>query len=650
MRIALMGNQNSGKTTLFNLLTKNNYTVANYPGATVDFYVGSNKKKKDEIFIDLPGITSLAPYSKEHEIAINYVLNEDIDLILNVIDITQLEKGLYLTTQLLELDIPVIVALNMVDMVNNKEESLHYKTLEKLFGTSFFPISAEKNIGINDLVCAISTKDYLTKPSHNWLSSIKKELDVIKGYLDTKHNTYYSLKVIFDEQNINPLIEDVKTSLKEQHQDDLYEFVAEKRYNYIENALSMSTKLSTKYDKWTEKIDKVLLNKYLAIPIFLVIMYLIYAVSIGTLGGLTVGLVESFFEWFGTSTSSRLLSLNASEWAVSLVVDGVIGGVGGLMPFIPQMMVLFFFINMLESTGYMTRIAYFLDRIFKRFGLSGKALIPFIIGSGCAIPGIGATRTIEDKTEREMTIMLTPFIPCGAKLPIIALFASYFFSKHSGLVTFLLYVFAIVIILISAIILKHVFKVKRTGGYINELPVYRAPNMKYVFTNIGLQVWDFIKNAATIIVFAAMILWFLLSFDFRLNYGIDPANSMLGVIGHYLAYVFYPILGHHSWAASISAIQGLVAKENVVVSMEIITGVAEGGNVFESGVFSFFTTASATSFMVFNLYSAPCFAAIGAMRSELKSTKKTMFAVLFQTGIAYLLAFLIFIILRLGGL
>lgn len=649
MKIALVGNQNGGKTTLFNLLTKNNHTVANYPGTTVDIYVGS-KKKSEDVFIDLPGIISLTPYSSEHEITTSYLLNEDVDLIINVVDVTHLEKGLYLTTQLLELDIPMLVAINMIDMLEDQNIKLHFKTLEKMFGVSFFPISAEKNIGVTDLVCAIATKDYLYNPTYNWLNFIKSDLDKIKEQLETEHETYYAIKILQDNDTLNAEIETIKTSLKHEYQEDLYEVIAEKRYNYIETALSMSFKVLSKPERRTEKIDKILLNKYLAIPIFLAVMFVIYTISVGLVGSLCVGFVEEFFGWIQDNLSNWLTSINASDWAVSLLVDGVIGGVAALMPFIPQLILLFFFINILESTGYMTRIAYFLDKLFRRLGLSGKALIPFIIGSGCSVPAIGATRTIEDKKEREMSVILTPFITCSAKLPIITLFASFFFKQYAGLMTFILYLFSIVIIVISALILKYIFKVKRVSGYISELPVYRVPKMKYVFTNIGLPVWDFIKHALTIITFASVILWFLLSFDFRFNYGIPIETSMLGRIGYYLSYVFYPILGELSWASGVSTIQGLIAKENVVVTMKIIADVSGDSSVFTSSLFSFFTVSSALSFMIFNLYNAPCLAAIGAMKSELKSTKKTIYAVLFQTGFAYLIALIVFNILRLGGL
>lgn len=649
MTVALVGNPNSGKTTLFNLLTGKNQTVANYPGATVDFFIGTTKNKEITI-VDLPGITSLSPYSAEQEIATSYLLNEEIDLILNIVDATQLEKGLYLTTQLLELDIPMIVALNMTDRLIDQGINLHIKTLEKQFGVSFFPISAIKKTGIDDLLCALGTKDYIQNKHHLWFSFINKELTEIKSMIDTDHKTYYAVKILEDESFINNNIKKVKSGIKEKHQDDLYELLAEKRYSFIERALSYSSTTLTKYDKITMKVDKVLLNKYLAIPIFLLIMFVVYTVSVGLIGAAAADLIENFFEGFQATLFSWLKNINASDWAASLLVDGVVGGVAALLPFIPQLIVLFFFINLLEATGYMTRISYFLDKIFRRFGLSGRALIPFILGSGCTVPAIASSRGIENKTERDMTIILTPMIPCSAKLPIVTVFAGFFFNKYAGLITFLLYVFSILIIVFSALILKYVFKVKGTKGYISELPSYRVPNMKYVFRNIITQVWDFIKNAATIVIFASIILWFFLSFDFRFNYGIPIENSILAKIGHYISYLFYPILGELSWASGVSALQGFIAKENVIVSMKVIAGVSGEGAIFNSPLFSFFTVSSAVSFTVFNLYSAPCLASIGAMKAELGSGKKTFWAVLFQMVIAYVLALIAFWLLRLGGL
>ncbi len=649
MNIALVGNQNSGKTTLFNLLTGKNQTVANYPGATVDFYVGTTKDKK-ETYIDLPGVASLTPHSPEQEVTTAYLLHEPVDLIINVIDATQLERGLYLTTQLLELDIPMIVALNMTDRLQDQGINLHLKTLEKQFGVSFFPISATKKTGVADLICTVKVKDYIDNKRQTWFSFIDKELNEIESLLNLEHKRYYAIKLIEDNDPFLDQVKVIQNNLKETHQEDLYELLAEKRYSFIEKTLSYSTSLLTKYDKMTLSIDKVLLNKYLAIPIFLLIMFIVYTISVGLIGQMGIELIEGLFESLEDFLRSFLLNRGASPWAVSLLVDGAIRGIGAMAPFIPQFVVLFFFINILESTGYMSRISFFLDRIFRRFGLSGRALIPFIIGSGCSVPAIASTRTIDNKKEREMTVILTPLVPCSAKLPVISMFAGVFFRKYAGLITFLLYLFSIVIIILSAIIMKYVFKVKRSDGYISELPTYKMPKFNYMFRNIVTLVWDFIKNASTIIVFSSIILWFLLHFNFRFEYGIPIDESILAFIGKGISYIFYPIIGEISWASGVSTLQGLIAKEMVISSMANISGASSGQAILASPIFSFFTVSSAMGFVVFNLYSAPCFASIGAMKKELGSTKKTIYGVLFQTGFAYIIASLVFITLRMMGL
>lgn len=650
MKIALVGNQNSGKTTLFNVLTRKHQKIANFPGATVDIMEGLTYDQSLEI-IDLPGIYSLTPYSLEQETTLSFLLHEEYDLILNVVDSTSLERSLYLTTQLLDLGKPMIVVLNMTDRLKDTGLNIHIKTLEKRLGVSFFQISAHKRDGIKDLLCLIEQNDYLTqKRTGIFPSDIEAEIEHIQALVDFDYQRYYAIKLLDDANPFMPEVIDAKARLAQTYDSDIYEVFAEKRYTFIEKLLSYATSRLSKYDKRTIKIDQILLNKYFAIPIFLVIMLVVYTVSVGVVGGFSVGLVETGIENLGAFLDNWLTSLNASDWSRSLLIDGVLAGVGAMASFIPQLIMLFIFINLLEASGYMTRIAFFMDKLFKRFGLSGRALIPFILGSGCSVPAIMSTRTIEYKKERDITVLLTPMIPCSAKLPIITLFASMFFGVYAGLITFLLYILAIVIIFISALILKHVFKVKRVGSYISELPTYKLPNTKYVLRDVFTQVWGFITNATTIILLSSVVLWFLASFDYKLNYGVEINESMLAGIGHGLGYVFYPILGTHSWSSGIAFLQGLIAKEQVVSSMEVMAGVSGGGSLFESSLFAFFTVSSALSFMVFNLFSAPCFAAIGAMRTELGSAKKALYGVLFQTGIAYILAMVIFWLLRLGGL
>lgn len=649
MKVVLIGNQNSGKTTLFNQLTKSNQKVANFPGATVDFKEGLIFNT-DIVLVDLPGITSLSPHAPEQEVTLSYILNEKIDLIINVVDITSLERNLYLTTQLLSLDIPIIVSLNMVDKLKNKSFKIHNKTLEKRFGVSFIDISAAKNIGIEDLICMIGTKDFINaKRPPIYPALVEKEISLISSSLTLNHNRYYAIKLLEDEKPFLDQVAHSQNKLKSTYHEDLYEVFAEQRYDLIEKIVNYATSSISKFEVRTDKIDKILLNKYLAIPLFMIIMLIIYSVSVGFIGSLSVELISNWVQSLSEYLNNSLINLGASAWSRSLLIDGVIAGGGVMLSFVPQLIVLFIFINLLEASGYMTRIAFLFDKLFKKFGLSGRALIPFILGSGCSVPAIYATKTIENKHERDLTVMLTPMVPCSAKLPIIILFASLFFNSNSGLVVFLLYVLAIVIIIFSALIIKYVFKVKPSLGFLSELPTYRLPKLSYLIRDVIGQTWDFIKNASTIIVLSSVVVWVLLSFNFRFTYGVPIEDSILAYIGRLFAYPFYPMLGELSWASSVSALQGLIAKEQVVSSMKVISGVSGSSNIFSSPVFNFFTPASAISFMVFNLFSAPCIASIAAMKSELGSTKKVVFAITFQTLLAYLLAVIIFNLLSLGG-
>lgn len=648
MKVVLIGNQNSGKSTLFNTLTKKHQKVANFPGATVGFKEGFTKDNSLHL-IDLPGLYSLTPHAPEQEITLSYLLNEDYDLILNVIDSTQLERSLYLTTQLIDLDKPVIVALNMSDRIKANGDSIHLETLEKRFGMSFINISAVNNDGIFDLICLIQSNQFIKSKHSIYPPEIEKNLSSISPLLNVANKRYYAMKLLENDEHLSAVVNKSKEEIAS-FTDDIYEYVAHHRYFFIDNILKKSLFKLSKYDIRTNRIDKVLLNKYLAIPIFLLIMFIIYTFSVGFVGSRSVEFIERILESFSTTLNSFLASLGASDWAKSLFVDGLVSAVGTMAAFIPQLIVLFIFINILEASGYMTRIAFFMDRLFRKFGLSGRALIPFILGSGCSVPAIMATRTIPSKKEREMTVILTPMVPCSAKLPVITLFGSYFFKQYAGLVTFLLYFSSIIVILIMALIMKYIFKVKASNNFLSEMPTYKLPKIKYLINDVKNQTWDFIKNATSIIVLASLVIWVLVSFNFKFQYGVDIDQSILAQVGKALSYFFYPILGELSWAASVSILQGLVAKEQIVSSMRVIASVSSGGAILDSSIFAFFTTASALSFMVFNLFSAPCLSSIAAMKNELGSTKKALFGVLFQIGFAYLLAAIVFWVINLGGL
>lgn len=651
MKIGLVGNQNSGKTTLFNLLTGMNAKIGNWPGVTIEKKVGTIKNTEYEL-TDLPGIYSLSPYSIEEEISRKYIFDENPDVIINIVDSTSLERSLYLTTQLLELDVKVIVALNMADMLEKKGIEIDVKKLEKELGTKVVKISALKETGIDELIEEIGKLKFPNKIKvydelfEETIEKVSSELSE-----ELKHKRFLSVKILEDDLRFSKfnskMINDYKDSLSKNYDVDLEENVATERYAFIEKIKEKTFKRVKVEESISDKLDKVFLNKWLAFPIFILIMFLVYYLSVGVVGNFTVDWVGGIMENFGKWTGSALKNFGTSEWVNSLVVDGIIAGVGAVLGFVPQLIILFILISVLETTGYMSRIALVLDRLFRKIGLSGKSLIPFIVGAGCSVPGIMGTRIIENQDEREMTTILTPFIPCSAKLPIIALFAGYFFGEASGLVSASLYFFAIIVIIISALLMKKFIYKNTSNTYIAELPEYKLPSIKYVVKDVSDKIISFIKRAGTVIFVCSIIIWFLSSFSFSFEYGIDIEESMLAKIGNTISWIFEPMLGERSWGATVSAIQGLVAKEQVVSSMAVINGLADdveaGSEIFaENGMFGFFTAASAYSFMVFNLFSAPCFGAIGAMKRELGGNKKMFKAVLFQTVFAWILATLVY--------
>lgn len=646
MRIALVGNQNSGKTTLFNLLTGNNQKVGNWPGVTIERKSGMIRGLNHEI-IDLPGIYSLSPYSAEEQIARSFLFEEHVDLILNVIDSTSMERSLYLTTQLLELNIPMIIALNMTDLLEQRGIKIDLKTLENYLDTTILPISATKKTNVFNLIQTIKKMDYRQNNyEHIYDHEMEKCISGIEEELDVEHKRYVAMKLIEEDISFRNLatesiLEKVQ-KLKKVYQRDLEQIVADERYRYIEFIRDDAIDARLEKQTATDKIDAVLLNRYLAIPIFMVVMFLIYYLAAGPVGGYTVDLVSGLMENITSWTRDVLVSLNASDWSVSLVADGILAGIGAILSFLPQLVILFVLISTLETTGYMSRIAFFLDRLFQKLGLSGKSLIPFIVGSGCSVPAILATRSIPNESERKMTIMLTPFIPCSAKLPIITLFAGYFFKDYAGLVSASLYFLAIIVIVLSALILKKVMIKGKPSAFILELPSYKVPHFKFIIRDVYEKVIEFVKHAGSVILIASLVIWVLISFSWSFTYGVDVDQSILAWLGNILAFIFYPMLGTWSWGASVSAIQGLIAKEQVVASLAIIAGysdqTSEGLLIFGSQTFAFFTGASAYAFMVFNLFSAPCFGSIGAMKQELGSAKLMWKAVLFQTFVAWILA------------
>ena len=649
MKVALVGNQNSGKTTLFNYLTGMNAKIGNWPGVTIEKKTGTIKGTKHEI-TDLPGIYSLSPYSIEEDISRKFIFDEKPDVIINIVDATSLERSLYLTTQLMELDTKVIIALNMADLLEKKGIEIDVEKLEKKLGTKVFKISALKETGIDEIVKEINNKKDLER-TKIYDNKIEEIILKISNKLSGIHKRFIAIKLLesdsrFTNSNTNE-INNYRKELENNYDTDLEEVIATERYSFIEKVKNESVKEKENITTFSDKLDKVLLNKWIAFPIFIIVMFLVYYLSVGVVGSGTVDWVSDNMDKFGEWVGALLESIGTSAWVNSLVVKGIIKGVGAVLGFIPQLIILFLCISLLETTGYMSRIALLFDKVFRKLGMSGKSLIPFIVGSGCSVPGIMGTRIIENQDEREMTSILVPFIPCSAKLPIISLFAGYFFGEHSGIASASLYFFAIIVIIISAFILSRTKFKHVSSSYISELPEYKVPSVKYVAKDVFDKVIAFIKRAGSIILICSIAIWFLLSFSFKMEYGVDIEDSMLASIGKTISWVFYPMLGQNNWGATVSAIQGLVAKEQVVSSMAVIAGLAEdveeGSQIFADGTpFSGITIASAYAFMVFNLFSAPCFGAIGAMKRELGSTKRMLKAILFQTGCAWILATLVY--------
>ena len=649
MKVALVGNQNSGKTTLFNYLTGMNAKIGNWPGVTIEKKTGKIKGTENEI-TDLPGIYSLSPYSLEEDISKQFIFEEKPDVIINIVDATSLERSLYLTTQLMELDTKVIVALNMADLLEKKNIKVDVKKLEKSLGVKVFKISALKEKGIEELIKEIDNLDDLERV-RIFDHELENAIDLVEEGIEEKNSRFIAVKAIESDERFlkykTSKVEKIIREISNKYDTDLEEIIATERYDFISKVKENSVVRSKQKETVSDKIDKVLLNKWLAFPIFVIIMFLVYYLSVGVIGSTTVEIVGGLADSLGEWTTGKLEVIGTSEILISLIVDGIIAGVGAVLGFVPQLIILFLCISLLETTGYMSRIALLLDKLFRKIGLSGKSLIPFIVGSGCSVPGIMGARIIENEDERKMTTILTPFIPCSAKLPIIALFAGYFFAENSGLVSASLYFFAIAVIILSACIMKRFVFKKTSNTYISELPEYKIPSPKYVLKDVFDKVISFIKRAGSVILLCSIVIWFLLSFSFNMTYGVDVEESMLATIGNKISWIFYPMLGENNWGAAVSAIQGLVAKEQVVSSMAVISGLAEdveeGSEIFAKGTaFGSFTAASAYAFMVFNLFSAPCFGAIGAMKRELGGNKKMIKAVLFQTIIAWVLATIVY--------
>lgn len=657
IKIALAGNPNSGKTTLFNGLTGSNQFVGNWPGVTVEKKEGKLKGHKDVVIMDLPGIYSLSPYTLEEVVARNYLITERPDVILNIVDGTNLERNLYLSTQLMELGIPVVMAVNMMDIVEKNGDHINVNQLSKDLGCEIVEISALKGTGIMkaaEKAISLASRN-ASAPVHKFAPEIESVLDDIENLLDASipeaQKRFYAIKLFERDDKIAqtmktvPNVEAIIKKAEDAQDDDSESIITNERYRYITSVIGKSYKKAAKGQLSTsDKIDQIVTNRILALPIFAIVMYIVYYVSVTTVGAIVTDWTNDvlFEEIIPPAIENILVSINCADWLQSLILDGIVAGVGAVIGFVPQMLVLFIFLAFLEACGYMARVAFIMDRIFRKFGLSGKSFIPMLIGSGCGVPGVMASRTIENDRDRKMTIMTTTFIPCGAKLPIIALIAGAFFDGSAWVATSAYFV-GVAAIVCSGIILK---KTKMFAGepapFVMELPAYHLPTVINVLRSMWERGWSFIKKAGTIILLSTIVLWFMMSFGWvDGSFGMLEAeqldSSILASIGNVIAPIFAP-LGWGDWKMAVAAVTGLIAKENVVGTFGVLFGfaeVAEDGAEIWGQLAGSMTGVAAYSFLIFNLLCAPCFAAIGAIKREMNSGKWTWFAIGYQTVLAY---------------
>ena len=669
IKIALAGNPNCGKTTLFNALTGSNQYVGNWPGVTVEKKEGKLKGHKDVVIQDLPGIYSLSPYTLEEVVARSYLVNEKPDAILNIVDGTNIERNLYLTTQLIELGRPVVVAVNMIDLVRKNGDTIDLAKLGAALGCEVVEMSALKGEGgqaAAEKAVALAQAHKAGELPHVFTGSVEHAIahieESIQGKVDEDYLRWYAIKLFERDEKV---LADLKlgktlTDHLEEHiadcekelDDDAESIITNQRYAYINSVVNKAVKKKNARQNLTtsDKIDRIVTNRVLALPIFAVIMFLVYWIAMGPFGSFLTDWTNDVLgsAWLTNGSRALLESWGCAEWLTGLVSDGIIAGVGAVLGFVPQMLVLFFMLAILEDVGYMARVAFIMDRIFRKFGLSGKSFIPMLIGSGCGVPGVMASRTIENERDRRMTIMTTCFVPCGAKMPIIGLFAGAIFGG-SGLVAVSVYFIGVAAIIISGIILK---KTKAFSGdpapFVMELPTYHVPSANNVLRATWERGWSFIKRAGTVIVASSIVLWFLQGFGFtEAGFGMveDNNNSLLAAIGGAICFIFAP-LGFGDWQSTVATITGLIAKENVVstfgILLQIGEEVAEDDSALQAAVALHYSGISAYSFMVFNLLCAPCFAAMGAIKREMNNTKWTLGAIGYMCGFAYLVSLMIY--------
>ena len=674
IKIALAGNPNCGKTTLFNALTGSNQFVGNWPGVTVEKKEGKLKGHKDVTIMDLPGIYSLSPYTLEEVVARNYLINERPDAILNIVDGTNIERNLYLSTQIMELGIPVIMAVNMMDIVEKNGDKIHIDKLAKKLGCEVVTISALKGTGIKeaaDKAVQIAQKKGAAVPVHEFDKDVEAVIRTVESKLGNdivnEQKRFFAIKLLEKDDKITEQMKSVPDvsaeikQLEDKFDDDTDSIITNERYVYISSIIGdCITKNKKNAMTTSDKIDRIVTNRWLALPIFAVVMWIVYYVSVSTVGTIVTDWTNDvlFGEIIPPAIENLLNAIHCADWLQGLILDGIVAGVGAVLGFVPQMLVLFLFLAFLESCGYMARVAFIMDRIFRKFGLSGKSFIPMLIGSGCGVPGIMASRTIENDRDRKMTIMTTTFVPCGAKLPIIALIAGALFNGASWVAPSAYFV-GIAAIICSGIILK---KTKLFAGdpapFVMELPAYHWPTVSNVLRSMWERGWSFIKKAGTIILMSTIVLWFLMNFGWvDGSFGMLEAeqlnDSILASIGSVIAPLFAP-LGWGDWKMAVAAVTGLIAKENVVGTFGVLFGfgeVAEDGQEIWGQLAGSLSTVAAYSFLVFNLLCAPCFAAMGAIKREMNNAKWFWTAIGYQTLLAYVVSLCIYQIgnLFLGG-
>src|SRR5665648_36465 len=681
LKFALVGNPNCGKTTLFNEITGSTQYVGNWPGVTIEKREGKAKKIQADIkIIDLPGIYSLSPYSMEEIIARDYIVNEKPDVVINIVDATNIERNLYLTTQLLELGVNVVVALNMMDAADSRGDKIDLGMLEAHLQVPVLPIIASKGRGVKELLeralhvvqtattGASAEVDPVFNEMHDasiviCIQKIEKNIIPQLNRM-TGNSRWTALKLLEGDENVqktlkvpNAMLSEIKVyqeKLKKKFDMDIETIIADSRYQFTTSVTRKAVKKKEQSSHLTvsDRIDKVVTNRILAIPLFLAMMFGIFSITFGTIGTFTIDFVDHLVN--GTTApflSTWLAGAGAVQWLQDLIGGGLIGGVGSMLVFVPQIMILFFFLSILEDTGYMARAAFVMDRLLRKLGLTGKSFIPMLIGLGCSVPALISTRTMENEKDRRLTIMLIPFMSCAARLPIYALYTAAFFSNNQTLVVFSLYLLGIVIAVLSGFILKKTILQGEVAPFVMELPPYRIPTLK----GLMIHMWDkgkgFVKKAGTIIFSVAVVIWFLQYFNFSFQAVVDPGDSMLGAIGKTIVPVFAP-LGFGDWKSAVALITGFIAKEAVVSTMGILHGVADatqGSTDLITALQTSFTPLTAYAFMAFSLLYMPCMAAFATIKREMNSWKWTLITVGYSTGVAWLVAFLIFRVGKLMG-